>query len=156
MKYLNKNRNQFFNRGQSLFEVVFAIGISALIITAIVILATKAVSNSTFSKNKALAGRFTQETSEWLRGQRDANWDDLAEKAQTPTWCLPSLDWGLAKVGICGATDTISSNSNFSRELNFIVIDAQNIESKVKVYWQDGQGLHEVSTVTNYTDWRRQ
>lgn len=142
--------------GQSLFEVVFSIGISALIITAIVILAGNAISNSTFSKNKALAGRFAQETVEWLRGQRDMDWDEFAARAATPTWCLPSLDWAFAKVGICEDTDTTSSNSNFKRELNFITVDVGNIESKVKVYWRDAQGLHEVSTVTNFTDWRRQ
>ena len=57
-------------KGQSLFEVVFAVAVSALIITAIVILAGNAVSNSTFSRNKALAGRFVQEAIEWLRKER--------------------------------------------------------------------------------------
>ncbi len=142
--------------GQSLFEVVFAIGVSALIIITITVLAADSISNSTFSKNKALAGRFVGETVEWLRGQRDADWDTFYSYSATNTWCLPSLDWASAKVGACGDSDTISSNSNFKRELNFIGIDSGNVESKVRVYWQDGKGLHEVSTVTNFTDWRRQ
>lgn len=143
-------------RGQSLFEVMFAIGMSALIITSIVVLAGNAISNSTFSRNKALAGRFTQEAIEWLRSQRDTDWEAFLDKASTSTWCLPSLDWSSAKIGVCGDGDVISSNSNFKRELNFIVVDSGNVESKAKVYWQDGKGFHEVSTVTNFTDWRRQ
>ena len=142
-------------RGQSLFEVVFAIGVSALIITGIVVLAGNAVSNSTFSKNKTLAGRFTQEAVEWLRGERDADWDGFYLNSSTSTWCLPSLDWNLAKIGVCSANDTILSNANFKREVNFTQIDIGNVETKVKVSWQDGSGLHEVSTVTNFTDWRR-
>lgn len=140
--------------GQSLFEVVFAIGASALIITAVVILATNAVSNSTFSKNEALAGRLTGETVEWLRGQRDADWDTFyANTAITPR-CLPTLSWNLT--GGCGEGDTISSNTNFRRELLLTHIDTQNVEVKVRVYWEDGRGVHEISTVTNFTDWRRQ
>lgn len=151
------------NKGQSLFEVVFAIGVSALIITGIVILAANAVSNSTFSKNKTLAGRFTQETVEWLRGERDADWDTFysysaysyPETPETGIWCLPSLDWSLAKVGLCGDSDTIPANTIFYREINFTQIDIGNVESKVVVYWYDGKGFHQVSTVTNFTDWRR-
>lgn len=142
--------------GQSLFEVVFAVGMSALIITAVVILAANALSNSTFSKNKALAGRFTQEAVEWLRSQRDENWDDFYNRSLTTVWCLPGVDWSLAKVGTCDTTDTIVSNSNFQREINFTGVGIGTVETKVAVYWRDGHGLHEVSTITNFTDWRRQ
>lgn len=143
-------------KGQSLFEVVFAVGMSALIITTVVVLAGNAVSNSTFSKNKVIAGRHTQEAVEWLRGERDADWDTFFSFAATAIWCLPMTDWNLAKAGVCGPTDTISSNPNFKREVNFTQVDSANVETKVKVYWQDGRGYHEVSTVTNFTDWRRQ
>lgn len=144
------------NKGQSLFEVVFAVGVSALIITTIVVLAANSVANSTFSRNKALAGRFTGEAIEWLRGQRDADWDFFLDKAQTETWCLPDLDWDLAFTGACADTATISRDANFKREINFNMIDLGNIETKIIVYWTDAKGLHESSTVTNFTDWRRQ
>lgn len=149
-------RNQL---GQSLFEVVFAVGMSALIITTIVTLASNAISNSTFSKNKALAGRFTQEAVEWLRGERDTDWDNFYLNAATSPWCLPSLNWNTP--GACDESESIPENDNFKRELSFNSVDPTNcdsitcVEAKVKVYWQDGRGLHEVSTVTNFTDWRR-
>jgi len=41
--------------GQSLFELVVAIAISALIIVAMVSLAVNSIQNSNFAKNKALA-----------------------------------------------------------------------------------------------------
>lgn len=142
------------NKGQSLFEVVFAIGVSALIITAVVVLASNAVANSTFSKNKALAGRFTQEAVEWLRSERDSDWDTFYANAALTSRCLPSLDW--SQQGPCGPSDTLTANENFKREATFSVVDISNVEVKVRVYWEDGRGLHEVSTVTNFTDWRRQ
>lgn len=143
-------------KGQSLFEVVFAIGMSALIIITIVVLAGNSVSNSTFSKNKTLAGRFVQEATELLRGERDTNWDNFYSDAATPKWCLPSSNWSSALPRACNATDTITSNSNFKREVEFNRVDSGNVEAKIRVFWQDGRGLHEVSSVTNFTDWRRQ
>ena len=142
--------------GQSLFEVVFAIGMSALIITAVVILGANAVANSTFSKNKALAGRFTQETVEWLRSQRDADWEAFAGYTGIQKRCLPELDWDSAIPNGCGESDIIVTNANFKRELTLTQIDSANIQVKVRVYWTDGRGIHENSTVTNFTDWRRQ
>src|SRR4030043_2346790 len=88
-------------KGQSLFEIVLALAIATLIVVALVALASSAIRNSTFAKNKALATRYSQEATEWLRGERDTNWDIFATKALTPTWCLPSLSWMSASVGTC-------------------------------------------------------
>jgi len=48
MKYI-------YLRGQSLFEVMFAIGIAALVLIAIVSLSTRAVKTSDFSRNNSLS-----------------------------------------------------------------------------------------------------
>lgn len=141
-------------KGQSLFEVVLSLAVVTLIIVALVALTSTSIRNANFSRNKSLATRFTQEAIEWLRGERDGDWDAFATRALTP-WCLKSLDWNDAKVGGCGSTDLISGTI-FSREVTFSIIDAVNIDTEVKVYWQDAQGLHEVKTVTTFTDWRAQ
>lgn len=143
-------------KGQSLFEVVFAIGISALVIITVVVLAANSVANSTFSKNKALAGRFVQEATELLRGERDADWDNFYSDAATGTWCLPSSEWSSALPRSCGDNDTLSANPIFKREIEFVRVDSGNVKTTIRVFWQDGRGLHEVSSVTNFTDWRRQ
>ena len=67
--------------GQSLFELVVAIAISALIIVAMVSLAVNSIQNSNFAKNKALASSYAQEAMEWLRGQRDSGVDAFISKA---------------------------------------------------------------------------
>lgn len=67
-------KNKF---GQSLFELVVAIGIVGLVLVAIVSVATISVRNTTFSKEQSLASRYTQQAMEWLRGQRDTDWDDF-------------------------------------------------------------------------------
>ena len=150
--YLKDNRNCHLS-GQSLFEVVLALGLIAMIIVTVVSLASVSIRNSSFSRYKSLATRYSQETLEWLRGERDSGWTTFVTHAQTPTFCFPSLSWALAKVGVCGADDKISGTP-LKREIGFTIIDLENIETSVKVYWTDAQGYHESKSVTDFTNWR--
>ena len=88
--------NYKFKAGQSFFEVVFAIGITALILVAVVSLATKSLANSDFSKNNALALRHVQEASEWVRQQRDLDWTNLTSRTPGSSIALGVLSWGAA------------------------------------------------------------
>ena len=144
-----------YEKGQSLFEVVLALAVITTIVVALIILASNAIRNTTFSKNKTLATRHSQEAMEWLRGERDEDWDDFALRALIPTYCLPELAWSTSIVGNCGTNDTIDGTELF-REISFSTVAADNIQADVAIYWTDAQGLHEVRTVTNLTDWRVQ
>jgi Tfp pilus assembly protein PilV len=141
--------------GQSLFELVVAIAISALIIVAVVSLASTSIRNSDFSKNKSLAATYAQEATEWLRGQRDADINAFVTHAQAPTWCFSGLNWNLS--GPCGSSDLISGTP-FTRQATFTesVESGKNvIQVDVTVSWRDAQGLHEVVSATGLTDWRQ-
>jgi Tfp pilus assembly protein PilV len=145
------NREQ----GQSLFEVVVAIAISALIIVTIVSLATNSIQNSSFSKNKTLAATYVQEATEWLRGQRDTDMNAFVSHTVIPTWCLQSLSWSIP--GACGSTNFIADTS-FIRQATFAVSTVNGkdfIESNVTVSWQDAKGIHQVTSSTNLSDWRQ-
>ena len=144
-----------YEKGQSLFEVVLALAVAALIIISIVALATISIRNANFSRNQSLATRYAQGAIEWLRGQRDEGWDAFTTRALTPLWCLKSLSWTDAIIGGCGSSGFIS-DTIFKREISFTILDASSIDTEVKVYWQDAQGLHETKTVTTFTDWREQ
>jgi Tfp pilus assembly protein PilV len=141
------------NKGQSLFEVVLALGIVSLIIIGIVILAANSIKNSSYSRDKTQATRYAQEATEWLRGERDTDWTLFAQKAATPLWCLPALSWGSAQQRACQSTEAISGTF-FTRELYFSVTDADTIATEVNIAWSDGQGLHEVRSSTIFTNWR--
>lgn len=150
---LTKSR---FNRdnGQSLFEVVIALGISAIVVAALVGLTATSIRNATFSKNKTLAGRMAEEATEWLRGQRDQDVAGFIANSQTSVWCLSTLGW--SNPGTCTAGDEIAG-TQFMRELAFSEdagIPEIIIEADVRVWWNDSQGEHEVRSATNFTDWR--
>lgn len=142
-------------RGQSLFELVVAIAVSAMVITAVTSLASNSIRNSTFSKNKSLAATYAQQATEWLRGQRDNDINTFVAHAVTPTWCLSDLNWNTP--GNCGA-DQVITGTLFSRQATFTVTTQNGkdvIEADVIVSWSDSQGMHEVTSATNLVDWRQ-
>jgi type II secretory pathway pseudopilin PulG len=164
-------------RGQSLFEVIIAIGIIALIVVGIVAVSTTSVRNSSFSRNKALANKYALEAMEWVRKRRDANWGNTFAKggpnASMPAyWCLdflPELNWvGSGKNRGCDSTssddylkDSSGAATIFLRELIMYKQDADgdpttedSFNATVLVYWNDAQGTHEIRTVSDFTDWR--
>lgn len=141
--------------GQSLFEVVVALAITALIIVALVSLASNSVRNATYSKNNSLASTYAQELTEWLRSQRDANMTVFTTNTLSPTWCFPSLNWNY--VGACNGGNPIAG-TQFFRQATFTstLVNAKTlIQADVTVSWDDSQGTHSVKSSTNFADWRQ-
>ena len=147
-----KGKNE---RGQSLFEVVLALGVITAITVGIVALAASIIRNAGFSKNKTLAGRYSQEAVEWLRKERDNNFTLFSQNTQTPLWCFSSLSW--SSVGACGSGSPILGTILF-RDVTFSDGSTSTktiINASVRVYWTDSLGSHEVRNATSFSDWRQ-
>lgn len=151
---INKNSSI---KGQSLFELVVALAVTAIIIVALVALVSSSIRNASYSKNNSLAAGYAQEATEWLRGQRDTSITTFLVYAQTPSWCLKSLSWGLQRGCLEDNNDEIAGTP-FRRQVDFNITTVSLktvIEVDVTVSWNDSQGLHEVKNVTNFSDWRQ-
>ncbi len=138
--------------GQSLFEVIIALAISAIVITALVSLVSNSIQNAAFSRNKTLAANYAQEATEWIRGQRDTDIDLFVLNA-VGTRCLNSLSWN----GPCAAGAVIP-NTPFTRQTTFTTFNPGGktiIEVDVSVSWTDSKGSHETRSATNFSDWRQ-
>lgn len=143
-----------YEKGQSMFEVVIALFIIAMIIVGVVSLSTNSLSNSIFSRNKTLAGRYTQEALEWLRSQREEDLSIFLTNISTPTYCFTTLAW--TNPGACGSGEVITGTI-FSREAIFSssVVSGKNIiEVDISTSWSDSRGYHEARTITNLSDIR--
>lgn len=140
--------------GQSMFEVIFALGIAALIMISVASLATTAVRNETFARDNALANRYAQEGMELIRSHRDADWDNIA--LQTPDILI---DFGHDDIGsanpIPGTDWRIYRYVRFSYETTLTLDDTINAE--VIVRWEDQGGniKHEVRIVSRFTNWQQ-
>lgn len=149
-----KNRNN----GQSLFELIMSIGVSALIIVAVVALVNNAIQNAAFSKNETQASKYAQAATEWLRGQRDNRIDTFIANSAS-SWCLtdPQLnDTSWDQGSACLNTDFIL-DTIFVRQVDFTTTTESGkkiIKAVVTVNWKDSKGTHTVNSATNFTDWR--
>jgi len=143
-------RNNKLQKGQSLFELVVAIAVSALIITAIVALASASIQNSSFSRDKNIAANYVQQLNEWLRGQRNAGTAEFTTRINTaPTWCFKDLSW--TSFGTCGQ-DGFITDTKFKRETTFIIspVNGQDVvEISTIVSWEDSKGIHQVTGATD-------
>jgi Tfp pilus assembly protein PilV len=137
-------------KGQSLFEVMVAVAISALIITAVVGLASTSIQNSSYSRDRNLASNYVQELNEWFRSQRDSDIITLRiNVVKSPIWCFVKTSW--EKFTACGATDYVEG-TKFIRQstLNMEVVNNKDLlEITTTVSWQDSKGLHQVSSSTD-------
>jgi len=143
-------------KGQSLYEVIIALGVMIIVIVSLLSLASNSVKNARLSRTRTLATRHSQETLEWLRNQRDQDWDDFYSQTNQNIWCIisdpPSWE-SPSKSGDCN-TDDIIQGSLFSREVEFSQIDANNIKATVRVFWEGKDGYKEIKNITYFTNWR--
>lgn len=143
-------------KGQSMFEVVLALFIIALIIVGVVFLSTSSIANSAFSRNKTIAGRYSQEAVEWLRGQRDSNATLFLTNA-TGTWCLIGLSFTTNPHNACNSASVITGTI-FKRQVVFTEDGSTAdtiIKAEVTTSWDDSKGTHQAKSVTEFTDIRQ-
>lgn len=139
-------------KGQSLFELVVALAVTVLIVTGIVKIVTLSVANSTFAKNQSAATRFGQEAFEWLRGEKDKDWDAFLNRSGV-SWCLPSLTAWPSQPGPC-ASDNKVAGTPFTREAGLSTLEAGKIQVLVQVSWMDSKGEHSSRIESFFTNWR--
>lgn len=137
--------------GQSMFELLIAVFVIAITLTAIVGLVTRSIGNTTFSKERTEAGKQTQEAVEWLRAERDNDWGAFAARATINgrNYCLQTLSWNSS----CSAIP----NTNLTREVTLYFdasADPNLVEARVVTRWSDSSGLHESRISTSFTNWR--
>ena len=154
--------------GQSLFEVVVAISISALIMVALVSLVTNSIRNSIYSRNNSLAATYAGQAMEWLRGQRDGGNVGIYTFAgnariltNSPGGCFNALPatlatWPTTSPSTCPSPATIPGTSFVRRilfkDVSVSVPPKTIIEADVSVSWTDSQGTHTVTSATSFSD----
>ena len=153
-----KNKQKINTKGQSLFEIIFAITISAIVLVGILSVAAFSVRNATFSRNKSLANKYAQEVGEWLKQQKSnaSSWDafyDIALPSQPDpdSWCFVTLSWNFHRT-CTETTDYISGL--FLRNVTVSDQDSgKGLQFTVTVTWTDQIGIHTTETTTVLTNW---
>lgn len=139
--------------GQSLIELLMALGAGVLIMVAIVAGVVMAGKNSQFAKNQNLATRYAQEGIELARSQRDKlGWSPFYANYSAKPQCIDNGGNFTLMSGNC--TPNVGNNF-FTRSATFTDSGGTGISLSltVTVSWQDSSGTHESSQTTVLTNW---
>lgn len=140
-------------RGQTLVEAVVAFGVAAMILVALVAATTMALSRVQFANHQAQARAFAQEGLEWVRGERDKDWDDFYDQtdADSQSYCLNTLGW---TPNSC-TTYELGDNT-FKRDAVLTrVTDNEKVRVKITVSWQESGQEHKSEQETYLTKWKQ-
>lgn len=143
------------NRGQSLTEIVMALGVVGIALLAILALATTSNRNINFSKAEAMATRYTQEAIEALREERDRDWNVFITNiaASSSGYCVVNIGSPWTSPGNCGDTQFITG-TNFRRDVDFVRPNNYTVNVTVVTSWTDAQGVHDARSTTQLTNWK--
>jgi len=130
--------------GQSLIEVLTALAVVLLVIVALIRATTSSMKGSDFAKTQSSATSYGQEAIEWIRAERDKDWNNLSPN----TYCLNSLSWS------GGSCTTYGLDGKFKRESILSDGGGGKIKVEVKVSWQDSSGEHQSVLTTYLSNWR--
>lgn len=108
-------------KGQTLIEIIIALAVSVIVVTAITVVVNSSLSNAQFSKNQNLATHYAEEGMEYMRKIRNQDWKYYNSEStfkfleEHTTWAVSCLGSNLvlgpldSPTGTCGTFD--SSNS---------------------------------------------
>lgn len=154
--------------GQSLFEILFAVAVAAILTTAVATLATTSVRNSSSARDNAVATRYAQQGAEWLRTERDSlGWENFLVNVEdavslSSTMPLGNLVWSTdssAQLQIPGtsfdrhAVFDCYNSADTSVSLGCGDPSVDLVEAEVVVTWTDAGNTRSVSARTQLTSW---
>ncbi len=141
--------------GFSLVEVLIFVSVVALFFVIAATISSFSLRVSKSNENKILATRYAEELVEWLRGEKEADWEAFKGKADK-TYCFyksPIGTWDNSKtIGPCSGYE-LGNPPLFNRELQISTItsDPNQLNIVVTVSWQDGQNTFNVPLRTVFS-----
>ncbi len=129
--------------GQSLVEMIVAIAVMIVVVTALISVTTTSMRNASFSRDQALATKYAQDAIENVRSQRDHlnSWNAFA------TECI--------KINCGTILSGVSYPSLFTLACNCgCPAPGDMCEVTVSVSWTDAKGGHKSELKTRLTNWK--
>lgn len=157
-------------KGQTLIEILVAMGTAVVIVSAITVAVIAALYNAQFSKNQNLASQYAQQGMEIMKKIRDSGWNNF-NNLSSASYCLDKnqttlLEGDKKNMSVTGCAKGSGNGRNiddtFARE---IVIeknsDACSTQTRVSVFvsWADSKCkdaqnpyCHSVNLISCFTD----
>lgn len=139
------------SRGQTLVEVIVAIGVVVLLVTGLIVSTSVSLKASQYGKMRSLGIQYAQEAVEATRNLRDSGWNTFAVYGGvTPiSWCLNKAGEWTQMIGACS-----SNIDNFYTRVVTFTWNDPRMKVDVFVTWVDGAKTYTSSLSTYFTQWK--
>lgn len=139
------------SRGQTLVEVIVAIGVVVLLVTGLIVGTSVSLKASQYGKMRSLGTQYAREAVEATRNLRDSGWDTFAAYGGvTPiSWCLNKAGEWSQMVGVC-----LPNIDSFYVRMVTLTWDDPRMKVDVVVTWVDGAKTYSSSLSTFFTQWK--
>jgi type II secretory pathway pseudopilin PulG len=159
-------------KGQSLLEVLTALGVAAVVIVALSILAVSSLRNAQHARSQTEATKFVNEGIEQVRTVRDQKgWNAFGGYTINSCYVVDTTvsPWSLTNNGgvvVCGSGGEPIGSTQFKREIK---LEDANLSGgtpgcstgpcpgrkiTVSVFWTDSFGLNTSQASTVLTEWK--
>ena len=142
------------NKGFTMMEVLIFVSILSLFFVTAAAITTASLRNLKIQEHKILATRYAEELLEWLRGEKEADWNQFILKASL-SYCFntsPINTWPSS-----GTCSTYSLDNLFKREANLTSQTlggaTQQVNVSITVEWQETGNTYQVPINTVFTVW---
>ena len=126
-----------------------AVGMMALLLTAVLALISLSVKNSRLAKDRTKAVGLAQQGVELMRTYRDYSWSDLSGQADGTIYNLPE-NWTVGPL-LNSPCQTKNIYSYYTRCVKL----SPGVEVIVTVSWVEGSQTHQTIQSTNLSLWER-
>lgn len=141
-----------YKNGQSLVEVVVAIGVVVLIVSGLVIAVISSLRSAQSSRLRSTATKLTQDGIEIMRNLRDTGWSQFALNDSPNAWCL-GLDGILVELPSCTGNIVIGGLT-YTRTALLTETSTDQLTVTITVTWIEGKTLKNSNATTYLTKWR--
>jgi type II secretory pathway pseudopilin PulG len=153
------------NSGQTLIEIIVAIGLVIMVLITLVSALTLGIRNNQFAKDQALAKNRVREATEWFRSLRQQmGWDSfytmITNDGPSITYCLQYLPTTINDAESlgnqpCGFLEILPGSTSFYRNA-IITIPAgttDEVDVQVEVSWTSGGKTHSSNSTLIMKKW---
>lgn len=134
-------------KGQSLVEVVIAVGAMSVLLVALLSLMSLSLRNSRLAKDRARAVASASQGVELMRAYRDYNWSEFLAKANATNYNLPA-NW-VVEDGLSAVCEAVTE-----RCVQLSPVGDQ-VKVDVRTSWTEGSQTFTTNQVTQLSLWER-
>ena len=152
-----KKKEYNLNSGFSLIEVLIFISILSIFFVAAISVSVTSLRNMKINEHKIIATRYSQELLDWIRAEREENWDAFHNKS-IGTYCFNELvlsSWpdNMESCLESGSEYSLGSGIQYKRETNLSQISDTQVKINIITEWQELGNTYSVPINTVVAIW---